>query len=99
MAKKRRTPRSESSLDRLAAELRSLNERRADVARQLRLATERLLSGESPFPWGRARKARKTKRAGNRRRKMSLAARKAISKAQKERWAKQRSTKATTKAK
>lgn len=96
MAKNRLRRMTAASLDGLAATLRDLDARRAAVAKQLRQATEKLLSGENPFPLGQKRGARKAKRTG-RRRKMSAAARQAISNAQKARWAKQRS--AATKAK
>ena len=87
MAKKRGRRPNASSLDQLASELRALDARRASVVRQLRQATERLLAGENPFPWGNKKAGRKQapKPPAKRRRKMSAAARAAISKAQKAR--------------
>src|SRR5690348_4936239 len=97
MAKRRMTHLGESSLDRLASELRELDNRRAAVAKQLRQATERLLSGDTSFsPAPQGREAPKAKR-GRKRRTMSAAAREAISRAQKARWAKQRAAGSKTK--
>jgi len=81
---------SGSSLDRLAAELRELDGRRAAVAKQLRQATERLLSGDTSFSPGRQQREAPKAIRRRKRRTMSAAAREAISRAQKARWAKQR---------
>jgi hypothetical protein len=82
----------------MVAELRALDARRVALVNQLKGATERLFSGENPFPWGPGRKAGSSKREGrpagkHKRRPMSAAARKKISEAQKARWAKQRARK------
>jgi hypothetical protein len=46
-------------------------------------------SGENPFPWGKG--AGRTRQGGPKRRRLSAAARKRISDAQKARWAKRKS--------
>src|SRR5688572_29791598 len=89
-----------TSVDTLIAELRTLDARRKVVTGQIQQAISSLMGGENPFPWApTARRGRpagsknKTKGARKGRRKMSAAARKAISDAQKKRWAKQKAGK------
>jgi hypothetical protein len=81
---------------------------REEIARELRRVADQMMSGASPYPWGRkkvattpaggggevarARKARK-------RRTMSAEARAKISAAQKARWARQNGGAAAKKAK
>jgi hypothetical protein len=88
MAKRRRMV----SLDSLVAELSELDARRKTVINQLSAAI-RSLAGGGAGPAERARRSRSTDtstptRKRRRRRKMSAAARKKISEAQKKRWAK-----------
>jgi hypothetical protein len=96
--------RKAGSLDGLVAELRQLDERRKGIVAQIRDTTNQLLSGLSaPEGWessgrkrgrppGRPVAATSADAGGGtrKRRKMSAKARKAISDAQKKRWAKQK---------
>jgi hypothetical protein len=96
MAKRRGRPRRLLSLDGLVAELKQLDMQRQAVISQKRQATEKLLSGESPFPWGRGKAAgagtaKQTRRRG---RKMSAAARKAVGARMKKYWAERRKAQA-----
>ena len=95
MAKRKRSV----SLDGLVAELSTLDARRKVVVNQLTAAVRSLggaVSGVAlPFSQaarrGRPVGKQTTKRQGGRKRKMSAAARKRISEAQKKRWAAQNS--------
>ena len=97
MAKRKRT----FSLDTLVAELSELDARRKTIVNQLSAAIRRV-AGEggamiaSVGPAVRRRRAAATKTSpaqGGRKRKMSAAARKRISEAQKKRWAKAKGAK------
>ena len=82
------------SLDTLASELRDLDARRKTLINQLSGAIRSLAGGEALLmPWAPQRRGRPAsgtvvKRKSSRKRKMSPAARKRISEAQKKRWAK-----------
>ena len=89
-------------LGNVAARVDSWVAQRDDIARELKRVIERAqgmlaaLGGESRFPRRSGRGAGAvmvTPQRGRKRRKMSAAARKAISDAQKRRWAKQRAAK------
>jgi hypothetical protein len=93
MAKRRRNV----SLDSLMAELSQLDTRRKQVVASIQSAVASVVgSAAPPFSDGRRRGrpagSRKLKVA-RKKRKMSAAARKAISEAQKKRWAKQKASK------
>jgi hypothetical protein len=88
------------SLDTLVSELRDLDARRKTLISQLSRAIRSLAGGEAlTMPASDQRRGRRPagtaaiRRKGPRRRKMSAAARKAISEAQKKRWAAQKSRK------
>jgi hypothetical protein len=96
MAKRRRTV----SLDSLVTELRELDARRKSLLNELNGAIRSLAGGEAllmPAASSRGRRrasgADVTRTAPRKRRKMSAKARKAISDAQKKRWAKQKAAK------
>ena len=106
MAKRGRKPRT-TSLDGLVDQLQGLDRQRVAVIEQIRAATNRLLSGENPFPWRKAGRPAaapdgQVSAPGRRRkrRKMSKEARERIAAAQRERWARQRAgaSKKTAKA-
>jgi hypothetical protein len=85
------------SLDKLISELASLDKQRVALHGRIKSAITSALgswSGENPFPWRKApggrRKTSAATAAPKKRRKMSAKARKAISMAQKARWAKQK---------
>lgn len=86
----------QASIDALVAEIKQLDSRRSKLVSQFRQATDKILSGENPFPFsaGRRQRGRKPGRKTGRRKgfKMSKAARAKISAAQKARWAKQKKT-------
>src|SRR5688572_4617196 len=95
----KRTGRS-VSVDGLISELRDLDAKREDLARRIQITVSSVMSGESPLPWRKRRPGRPAgsakkaaKRGRPKGRKMSAAARKAISDAQKKRWAKQKAGK------
>lgn len=95
MAKRGRRARA-TSLDGLVDQLQRLDKQRVAVMEQIRAATNRLLSGENPFPWRRntgqsgAAADAAAPRRRRRRRKMSKEARERIAAAQRERWARQK---------
>jgi hypothetical protein len=97
VAKRGRRARA-ASLDGLVDQLQKLDKQRVAVIEQIRAATNRLLSGESPFPWRKNGRAAGTPADGEaaaprrrrKRRKMSKEARERIAAAQRERWARQR---------
>ena len=95
MAKRKQT----LSLDTLASELRNLDARRKTLINQLSSAIRSLAGGEALLmPWAPSRRGRPAgrialKRKGARKRKMSAAARKKISEAQRKRWAAQKAGK------
>ena len=100
MAKRGRPARS-STLDGLVGQLHTLDKQRRRVINQIRQATDRLLSGENPFPWssqrGRAAAGGPAAAANGdttvrkrKRRRMSAEAREKIAAAQRARWAKYR---------
>jgi hypothetical protein len=84
----------------VAAKVDSWVAQRDDIARELKGVIERAqgmlsaLGSESPFPRRRGRRAGgETATRGRKRRRLSAEARKAISDAQKKRWARQRAAK------
>jgi hypothetical protein len=90
---KRGRPRRATSLDGLVGQLNQLDQQRKAVFDQIRRTTEKLLSGESLFPWsvgGGGKRRGRPVGSGKGKRKMSAAARKRISEAQKKRWAEKR---------
>ena len=92
MAKRGRPARA-TSLDGLVAQLSALDQQRKKVVDQIRQATNRLLSGENPFPWRKQGRPGADGEAGGRkrkRRKMSKEAREKIAAAQRARWARQK---------
>ena len=97
MAKRGRRARA-TSLDGLVDQLQRIDKQRVAVIEQIRAATNRLLSGENPFPWRRntgqsgaaADGEAAAPRRRRRRRKMSKEARERIAAAQRERWARQK---------
>jgi hypothetical protein len=104
MAKKRGGPRKTASLDALVAELRQLDERRMAVVGQIRDATNRLLSGENPFPWGAGRNVKASSDGGmvssgrkRKRREMSAAQRRVVSARMKKYWAERRKAQGASK--
>ena len=96
MAKRKQTT---FSLDTLVSELRNLDARRKTLINQLSGAIRSLSGGEAllmpsaPSRRGRTAGTTVAKRKGSRKRKMSAAARKRISEAQKKRWATQKAGK------
>jgi hypothetical protein len=95
MAKRRaRRARSGFSIDGLMAQLSNLDTQRRAIVAQIQHAVSSLVGGGSEAPRRRGRPAGSkntaTTAAPKKRRKMSAKARKAISDAQKKRWAKQK---------
>jgi hypothetical protein len=88
-----------SALGTVMAKVDAWMAQRAEIARELRQAADRIMAGENPFgqrittPSMLAKEVVKPEGQGGlarKRRKMSAAARKAISEAQKARWAAQK---------
>ena len=82
------------------AELRALDARRQELTSTIQGALSAVMGGENPFPWGRTTRRGRPEGSENKGkpgrpkgRKMSAKARKAISDAQKKRWAKQKAAK------
>jgi hypothetical protein len=104
LAKKRGRPHKIASLDALVAELRQLDEQRMAVVGHIRDATNRLLSGENPFPWGAGRNVKASSDGGmvssgrkRKRRKMSAAQKRVVSARMKKYWADRRKARSASK--
>jgi len=96
MAKRRGRPNSSGSIESLVAELRRLDQRRLELAGQLRQAAERLVSGDQGAP-ATARgidvSGMETRSGGTRKRRgMTPAQRKAVGERMKKYWAARRKT-------
>jgi hypothetical protein len=73
---------------------------REEIAKELRAAADRIMTGENPFPWRQAGTSKAASDGGmasagrkaRKRRKMSAEARAKIAEAQRARWAKQKAS-------